>query len=147
MRRAVLLALPLLALLGGCRALVRDAVAVEYHPGATPTTTVATCDATYTLYAPEPTPLVGYAEWDVTEGTTVGYRREPDGSVVAVAGELTTPIPECRSVWRFTPKPITRWDRFVVAARDDCKYSLGAVVSVLLLPPTILWMMCGGELP
>src|SRR5207237_333350 len=70
MRRALLLALPLLSLLCGCKALWRDREAIEYRPGTPPTTVVADRDATYRLCADEPDP--GRPSVDVTKGERVG---------------------------------------------------------------------------
>jgi hypothetical protein len=122
----------LLSLLSGCRALVRDAEMVEYRPGAPPTTVVADCDAEYRLFAPEKHET--RMPVDVAKGEAVGFRREPDGSLVAVAGKETTPIPEGRYVWQYTPKPATRLDRFAVTTRDKCENAFYTTLFVITAP-------------
>jgi hypothetical protein len=142
MRRAVVLALNLLPLLGGCRALVRDAETVEYRPGSAPTTMAATYDATYRLYVPEK--LETGMGIEVTKGEAVGFRQEPDGSIIAVAGQETKPIPDGRCVWLCTPKPVTRWERFLVRTRDKCET---AVMLVFLGPALVINGCVTGEWP
>ena len=100
MNRAVLLALPLLSVACGCKALVRDAETVEYRRGAIPRSTAAKCDATYTLEVPEDK-RTSYNPVDVATGEPVGFRREPDGSLVAFAGTHTYTIPDRHAVWSF----------------------------------------------
>ena len=117
MGRVAFILISLLSLVGGCRALDREVKAVEYRPGWQPITTESKCDATYSLNSPEPNTTIGYATIDLPKGASVGYRRELDGSLVAIAGERITPIADSHSVWRYTPKPITRWDRLVVTPR------------------------------
>ncbi|MBX9581941.1 MAG: hypothetical protein K2X87_16675 [Gemmataceae bacterium] len=141
MHRAVPLAALLPALAGGCRALVRDAEAIAYRPGTPPTTTAAECDARYQLSAPDE--LRYWLQVDVPAGAAVGFRREPDGSLLAVAGEHVQPIPDARYVWLCTPKPATRWDRFAVRTRDRCEEAVTDAKVVLFIP-----VMCiTGEFP
>jgi hypothetical protein len=131
-RLAALVALPLLTLLTGCKALTRDAESVEYRPGTAPTTVIADRDAEYRLYAPEK------LEWrlpvDVAKGERVGFRYEPDGSLVAIAGKETTPIPDGQYVWLCTPKPVTWWDRAAVKSRDKCENAFYTALFVITAP-------------
>ncbi|MBN9118330.1 MAG: hypothetical protein J0I06_04070 [Planctomycetes bacterium] len=145
-RRAAFLLLSLLSPLGGCRALVREGEAIAYRPGTVPATATAKCDATYTLDAVNPNTNTKYGRdtVDIPKGATVGFRREPDGSLVALAGEKVVTIPDEPAAWRYTPAPVTRWDRFSVAARDACESAATAVI----LMPFILWqVVTGGEVP
>ena len=93
MRYAVLLVLPLLCLIGGCQSLTQDAVAVEYRPGTNPTTIAGKCYATYTLHSIEPDVQFAPTTIELGKGAMVGFRREPDGSLVAIAGWQNDPDP------------------------------------------------------
>ena len=138
MYRAVLLAAILPALTGGCRALVRDAEAIAYRPGTRPTVAPAEAAATYRLHSPDERRW--WPEVEVPAGAAVGFRREPDGSLWAVAGEIVQPVPDGRYVWLRTPKPVGRWDRFAVRTRDRCEEAAGAAAWVLASP--ILFVAC-----
>jgi hypothetical protein len=144
----VLLALPLLHLVGGCHSLARDIVAIEYQPGTAPTTIAAKCDAVYRLSAPEK--REGRPGYQVAKGETVGFRREPDGSLVAVAAGHTLALEETRYVWvwEYTPKPTTPWERFLVKTRDRGEKAAETAVYVLFLPPFLIRQaLFGPELP
>ncbi len=145
-RRIAPFAFLVLLPLGGCKALVREGEAITYQPGTPPTTTVAKCDATYSLDAkhPDTNTKYGWGTFDVLKGATVGFRREPDGSLVAIAGEQIAPIPDERAAWHYTPTPVTRLDRFAVSTRDRCEHAAGLVV---LTPLLMLHIACGGEVP
>ncbi|QJW93495.1 hypothetical protein FTUN_1001 [Frigoriglobus tundricola] len=145
--RYVLLTLPLVCLVGGCQALTREAVAVEYRPGASPTAIEAQCAATYTLHSIKPDSQLNPTTIELEKGATVGFRREPDGSLVAIAGWQTSPIAESQHVWRYTPVPVTRWDRFVVGTRHTCEKAAEAATMAIVLPLLVLHIMTGGEPP
>jgi uncharacterized protein YceK len=140
--RTVLLALLILALLSGCRSLRDDREAVEYHPGRPATTVVADRDATYRLCAHVPDP--GRPTVEVTNGEVVGFRREPDGSLVAIAGTQTTPVPDIYHVWVSSSWPVTRWERFADSTREGCKKATVTVVGVVCLPAAVLLMILTG---
>ncbi|MBA4064193.1 MAG: hypothetical protein C0501_10855 [Isosphaera sp.] len=135
MRRPVLLALGTLAVSAGCRALDRDVVAIEHAPGGAPGSAVAGCAAAYQLVGDGGAYPVAI---DVPEGAAVGFRRDPDGLVVAFAGEHTTSLPEGRYAWKYTPTPANGSERFAVGTRDWCekaaKATAGAVLCVTVLP-------------
>lgn len=140
-RCAVLL--PLL-LLGGCKALVREGDVVGYHPDLPPRAEHAPYDTTYTLYALDPDAQPAYVTIELPKGTPIGYRREPNGALVAVAGEQVTPIPDERAMWRYTPTPRSRVRQFAVKTRDTGE----SVVSALILTPFLVWaIVSGGEVP
>jgi hypothetical protein len=144
-RRILTLLLPLLSLVCGCMGLRRDREAVEYRPGTPPTTVVAERDATYRLCADEPDP--GRPWVDVTKGERVGFRRESDGSLVAIAGTRTTPVPDVRHVWISSSWPVTRWERFAESTVEGSKKVAGIVVAIPMLPFVFLWCVTGHELP
>ena len=147
MRRAALIAIATLPLCCGCRSLERDVVAIEYHPGSMPTTGISSCDATYTLSSREPNCTLDYATIELPKGSTVGFQRQPDGTMAAVAGDRTTPISDCHSVWRYTPKPTSRWDRWLVTTRDKWVHSVGVATDYFLLPYWIVICSITGEYP
>lgn len=139
-RETRLLSLPALSLLCGCQALTRGAEAIDYRPGEPPATMVAKVDGTYSLYAPN-----AYTSWaatDVTLGSAVGFRQEPNGTITAFAGEQTWPIDasDGRHVWLYTPKPATEWDRFLVNTRDKTESAVGTMLLFLTAP--ILELAC-----
>ena len=137
MRSTSLLAPPLFILTIGCQSTVKDVVVIEYHPYLTPPTTIAKCDATFTLTAPEPTKTLLSIE--LKEGETIGYRSEPDGSIVAIAGEQTIPIPYDWSIWRYTPKPNNQGKRFLDFASDVCDIARSLPRLIFTSP---LWVPC-----
>jgi hypothetical protein len=140
MSRLVLLALGPLALSVGCRALDRDVLAVEHAPDADPVATVAGRAAAYQLVCD------GGAAYpvavDVPEGAAVGFRRDPDGLVVAFAGEHTTALPEGHYVWRYTPAPANGWERFAVGTRDRCENAAKAVAGSVLCVTVLPVILC-----
>jgi hypothetical protein len=146
-RRAVVLPLPLLALLGGCHALVRDAEVIDYRPGRPAPATVAAEDAGYRMTARGG--LQNWVQTDVASGSPVGFRQESDGSVVAFAGEQTWPVDPAdgRHVWLATPKPVTGWDRFLVRSRDRCESAATAVMLFVLGPVIVINGCLTGEWP
>jgi hypothetical protein len=137
MQRTTLLALPLFILIVDCQSSVKDVVAIEYHPEITPTTTTAKCDATFSLTAPEPTKTLLTIE--LKEGATIGYRKELDGSIVAIAGEQTIPIPNEWSIWRYKLKPDNQGNRFLDRASDICEIALSIPMLILTSP---IWIPC-----
>lgn len=145
-RRAVL-ALTLPPLLGGCLALVHDAEAIAYRPGTTPTTTVAKCDATFSLSASQADERAELPVIELPKGATVGYRRETDGSLVAVAGERAIPILNDNAVWRYTPIPAARWKEFADATGRRCQAVAGVLIGVPLFPLVLVWLLTGHEVP
>lgn len=143
MRQVVLLLLPALVLPCGCQTLARDVPVVEYSPGGTLDTAVAKYDATYTLSIGT---SVSLQCTDVPEGGTVGFRREPDGAVVAFAGEETRRLDpdHGRHVWLCTAKPATVWGRRLVRGRDIAEEGGKVILFVLTLPILIPAIMIYG---
>lgn len=127
----------------GCTALRPSAETIEYRPGSESVVVEARCDATYELETVDDKRR-GFAPVDVRAGQSVGFRRDADGRMVAFAAWQTYPLPEGRCVWRHTPKPVTRWDRFAVGARDGC----GMIATAVYLPFFVTWaVLTGGEVP
>ena len=146
-RYVVLLVLPGLSLFCGCHALTRNAEGVDYRPGGPTITTVATFDASYSLAAPDA--FKSWIQTDVPQGSLVGFRQEPDGAVVAFAGELTWPVDDAagRHVWLCTPKPTNEWERFLVRTRDRSEEAFYKTVMILTAPIWITQCSITGEWP
>jgi len=145
-RRMISLAVALGALTG-CRALERDVVAVEYRPDRTLASTTAAYDATYYLHAPATEEKS--APVKVPKGATVGFVRESDGVIVAIAGEERTALPDEKCVWKwkYTQRPVTRWDRFVSRTITNCGGAIATAWLVALSPCIIVNGMITGEWP
>jgi hypothetical protein len=143
MRYTALCLLMSLPLMCGCKASMKHVEAVEYRPGTEPRVIPSKYDAEYSLYEPD----VGRGQpgFEAAKGEPVGFRREPDGSLVAVVGKETKPIPEGRYVWKYKPKPVTRWDRFTFAAHDRAETATACVMGVFLLPLLIVYQAVTGE--
>lgn len=145
-RPVVLSVLPLLLSAGGCKTLVRDDVdAVAYHPGVPPTTVVAPCDGVYRLYD------CARSKWAsedvaVAKGETVGFRYEPNLSLVACAGDHVAPLPIGPHAWK-RATAVTRWDRTVGRAREGRKAAALAAYSVATFPIHLaLWAITAGAI-
>jgi len=108
-------------------------------------TTVAKEDAEYRLSADKQT----WIQTDVTKGREVGFRREPDGSVVAFAGEQTWQVKDSngRHVWLCTPKPVTEWDHFLVRTRDKSENAFYTTAFILAIPFWVPHCAATGEWP
>jgi len=146
-RGPALFAIASISLLSGCQSLERDVVAIEHRPGTDPTTVLSSCDAAYELTSPEPNSHIAYATIELAKGATVGFRRETDGSLVAIAGAQTTPISDCHSVWRYTPNPNPRWKRFVSNTHDRYRSAADAMALFFISPFIIVNGCVTGEWP
>ena len=140
-RLSIPVALCILSATSGCKALEREGHVVGYHPDLPPRAEAAPYDATYTLYTPDPEARLAYATIELRKGMTVGFRREPDGSLVAIAGEQVTPIPDARALWCHTPTPRSQIDRFAVETRDTCE----SVASAIVLTPFLVFAIISGD--
>ena len=104
MPRRPVLALALLSALTGCVGAPPKGPLVEYHAGLTPITRPAPRPATYVLTATDQDRgPVQIAEHQVGEGQRIGFRREEDGSVVAVMPTGTLPLPPGAYAWEMVP--------------------------------------------
>jgi hypothetical protein len=86
---------------------------------------------------------------DLTKGTCIGFRRNAEDRVVAVAGDQTTELfdTQAGSEWRYTPRPVTRWDKLIVGVRDNTERAIGTAWGCLLLPFIIINGSITGEWP
>lgn len=130
MRRAVLLALALLTPLG-CAGPARRGTLACYTPGQPLEESKAADGATYGLYASYQAPgAVPLFQTAAADGMAVGFRRDIDGVVMAVAGHQAVPAPDCECEWRVVPGTgLTRGDKVREKAADASK----TVGSVLLI--------------
>jgi hypothetical protein len=115
--------LPIFALLAvalvGCRsgsACHDEHLVAEHWPGGAVKEGHAPFDAVYSLYrhtdgverarvpgSPKP-PTEVCLEQKVTGGESVGFRRDKDGQLLAVAGTQSVVIPEARYCWHLSPQ-------------------------------------------
>jgi hypothetical protein len=109
----------LLAGLLGCHgggACHDEHLVAEHWPGGAVKEGHAPLDAVYTLYrhadgverahvpgSPKP-PTEVCLEQKVTGGESVGFRRDKDGQLLAVAGTQSVVIPEARYCWHLSPQ-------------------------------------------
>ena len=107
-RRSVL-ALALVSAVTGCVAAPPNRPLVEYHPGLTPITRPVKCPATYVLCGTDPPGAAPLAEHHVAKGERVGFRREEDGSVSAVAPGYTLALPPGAYAWEVVRESIPPW--------------------------------------
>lgn len=108
MPRRIVLALALVSALTGCVVAPPTGPLVEYRDGLTPITRPVKCPATYVLCADRSgaTPL---AEHHVTKGERIGFRREEDGSVSAVAPGYTLALPPGAYRWDVVRESVAPW--------------------------------------
>ena len=117
MRRRPTLALALVSALTGCVSAPPDGPLVEFRDGLTPVTRPVECEGTYSLVAVGSSrPVV---EHRAVKGERLGFRREPDGSVVAVAPGYTFPLDPGAYVWAVTPGSVKPYrERLLCETRD-----------------------------
>jgi hypothetical protein len=131
MRRAALLGLAVLTALGGCANPRRPGVVARYEPGQKLTSKKVPYDATVELYARDQPAATGpLTSTGVTGGTRVGFRREPDGSVVAFVGGRPVPIPDGRCEWVIVA---SSWPRWWARRADDAERAAEAAGTALAL--------------
>jgi hypothetical protein len=131
MRRAVLLGLVALTTFGGCANPRRPGVVAVYAPGQKPTSAKVPYDATVELYARDQPQVTGpLTSTGVTGGTRVGFRCEPDGSVIAFVGGRPVPIPDGRCEWVIVS---SSWPRWWARRADDAGRAAEAAGTALAL--------------
>jgi hypothetical protein len=137
MRRAVLVALAFSIIASGCAHPHARKPAAELRAGREPTTRPVRHDATYAL-----TRIGGVGEplatARVLRDECVGFRREADGSVVAVAGNKSYPMPDGEFAWVLVPGTGPTWRE---RAGADCKDAAAKCGGALILGGLALGMM------
>jgi hypothetical protein len=129
MRRAVLLALALLTAAQGCVSPRRSSVVAVYEPGGKTMSRRILLDSLVELHAREHGGSV-ITSTGVISGTRVGFRANPDGSVVAFVGDRIVPIPEGRCEWVVVERC---WPRWWSRRADDAERGAQAAVQALTL--------------
>jgi hypothetical protein len=136
-----LLALALVSALTGCVAAPPAGPLVEYRDGLTPITRPVKCPATYVLRA-DPPGAVPLAEHHVAEGERIGFRREEDGSVSAVAPGYTIALAPGAYSWVVVRGSVPSWrERFWCETRkraDAAGRTTVLVVGTVALLTTLL---------
>ena len=131
MRRAVLLCLVVLTALGGCSHRSNPGVVAKYEPGQKLTSKKVPYDAKVELHARDQPDAVGpLTSTGVTGGTRVGFRRGPDGAVVAFVGERPVPIPDGRCEWIIVA---SSWPRWWSRRADDAERATKTIGQALLV--------------
>src|SRR5262245_59605238 len=101
------LTLGMLFALAGCVSQPPGGPFVEYRDGLTPTTRTVTCEANYVLVAKDAAAAPGpFGEHHIRKGEAIGFRRESDGSVTAVAPGYALPLPPGWYAWEVVPDSV-----------------------------------------
>ena len=129
MRRAMLFGLALLTATSGCANPRKSSVVAAYGPGREPSSKMILCDSIIELHAREQRTGAGpITATGVISGTRVGFRTEPNGSVVAFVGDRSVPIPEGRCEWVVVE---TCWPRWWSRRADDAERAAKATAEAL----------------
>jgi hypothetical protein len=131
MRGLLLLSLTVLTAFSGCTHPSCPGVLACYVPGQKLMSKKVPYDATVELYACDQPDAVGpLTSTGVTGGTRLGFRRGPDGAVVAFVGERPVPIPDGRCEWVIVA---SSWPRWLSRRADDAERAAQAAGQVLVL--------------
>jgi hypothetical protein len=124
--------LALVSVLTGCVGSPPRSPFVEYREGLPPAVRRVTCEATYTLYlADRPSAVI--TEHHITRGERIGFRREEDGSVAAVAPGQIILLPPGAYTWGVLPGSVPPWrERFLCEARQY-SFATARVTGITLL--------------
>jgi hypothetical protein len=129
MRRVVLLALAFSIAAGGCAHPRGRFPAAEFRAGRAPATRTVRHEASYALMRTDG-PGEPLATARVLRDECVGFRREADQSIVAVAGNKTFPLPDGEFAWVMVPGTEPPWRE---RAGTDCKDAAAKVGGALVL--------------
>jgi len=100
MFRLRLPAIAMLFALSGCVSPPPSGPFVEYRDGLTPITRTVQCEANYVLVAKDAAAAPGpFGEHHIRKGEVIGFRRECDGSLTAVAPGYTLALPPGAYAW------------------------------------------------
>jgi hypothetical protein len=124
----------MLMALAGCVSAPPSGSFVEYRDGLTPTTRTVQCEANYELVARDATAAPGpFGEHHIRKGGEVGFRREADGTLTAVAPGYRLPLPPGAYSWEIVrySVPSTR-ERNWCEARQHLK-TAGKVAGMTFL--------------
>lgn len=153
MPRRFVMALALVSALTGCVGSPPDGPLVECRAGLTPITRPVQCPATYVLQPVDP-PGAPLAEHHVAKGERIGFRREDDGSVSAVAPGYTIALPPGAYAWAVVPASVPPFrerllcetrERALAAGRATAITAAGAGLLALGLGLTLLYAYAKSE--
>ena len=151
MTRRPMFALALLSALTGCASPPPTGPFVECRDGLPPVTRPVTCEANYVLVAKDAAAAPGpFGEHHIHKGEQIGFRREADGSLTAVAPGYTLPLPPGAYSWEVVQSSVPslrerQWcetrAHMLTAAKVTGIVALVtlAVMGVLLVVIIILW--------
>lgn len=133
MRFRPTLALALLSALMGCVGPAPTGTFVECRDGLAPTTRKVTCEANYALVA-KGTPAVtgSFGEHHLKKGECIGFRRAPDGSMVAVAPGHTLALPPGAYAWEVVPGSVPSQNARVWNEVRECSLVAAKVTAVVV---------------
>jgi hypothetical protein len=136
MLRRTTFALAFVSALTGCVASPPNGPLVEYRAGLTPVTRPVKCEANYALFS-SAQPGVPLAEHHITECERVGFCREENGSVSAVAPGYRLALPPGEYTWEVIHASVSPWrERFWQQAGKNAGFTLkvtGIAVGVTCL--------------
>ena len=151
MTRRPLFALAMVSALTGCVSPPPTSPFVEYRDGLPPVTRPVECEANYRLVATDSSASPGpFGEHHIVKGGHIGFRREADGSLTAVAPGYALALPPGAYHWEVVQSsvPSVR-ERQLCATRE---YALKAarvagivtlvklaVLGVMLVVIIVLW--------
>ena len=120
MPRCAIFALALLSALTGCLNPPPRGPLVEYRTGQVPKTRTVRCEANYVLVTKNATSANGQlTEHHIVKGERVGFRREDDGTVTAIAPGYTVPLPDGAYAWEVVRTSVPPWrERLWCETRD-----------------------------
>jgi hypothetical protein len=151
MFRRCALALALVSALTGCVAAPPKGPLVEYHEGLAPTTRRVECEANYALLTKNPSAVSGQiALHHIVKGEWVGFRREADGTVIAIAPGYTFPLPPGAYAWEVVRESVPPWrerlwcevrQRGIVAGRITGTALLCTAVVIIVVAGVVLYFV------
>lgn len=93
--------------LAGCVSPPPKGAFVEYRDGQAPTTRTVKCEADYELVAKDASAAPGpFGNHRIRKGGVVGFGREANGSLTAVAPGYTLPLPPGAYSWEVVPDSV-----------------------------------------
>ena len=142
MVRRPTLALALLSALTGCVSAPPNGPLVEYRHGLTPTTRPVECAATYALVPQDGTgsPVVRHR---AARGERLGFRREADGSLVAVAPGYTCPLPPGAYAWEAVRATVPPWRERLWSALRGGAGTAARLTETALVAVAAAAILCG----
>jgi hypothetical protein len=143
MRQVLMLSAASLTILNGCTTpSIRNPVpetqqsSCESQKEIKPTISKLTEPATYVLRSFDHDDAAPLATIHLSTGDRLGFKREKDGSLLAVAGKQTFPVPEGTSGWVVVQKPspdLHQKNELTAEVLDNTKTIIVATVGIVVL--------------